>query len=76
MTTSTARARRHKAVDPNWIVAAADRAERHSRGEAPSLFRQAADRTTPATQLEQLIDAIADRRVTRKELLQLAERLT
>jgi hypothetical protein len=48
------------------------RPEARSRSKARSLLRRAADRTTPAMQLEQLIEAIADPRVSRKRLGELA----
>jgi hypothetical protein len=61
-----------RGVERDW-VATADHAERRWRGQAPSLFRQAADRTTLTTQLAQLIDAIA---VSRKQLRELAAAVT
>jgi hypothetical protein len=65
-----------RAVDRNWVVAAAERAERRLRGEVPRPFRQSTDRSaTPATQLQALIAAIMNPQVTRKQLRQLAEAL-
>jgi hypothetical protein len=67
-----------RAVDRNWVTAAAERAEQRLRGEMPRYVssRQSADRgTTPATQLHALIAAIMNPQVTRKGLRQLAEAL-
>jgi hypothetical protein len=64
-----------RAVDRDWVAAAAERAEQRLRGEMPRCvpFRQSADRgTTPATQLQALIAAIMNPQVTRKQLRQLA----
>jgi hypothetical protein len=67
-----------RAVDRDWVVAAAERAEQRLRGEMPRYvrIRQSADQgTTLATQLQALIAAIMNSQVTRKQLRQLAEAL-
>jgi hypothetical protein len=67
-----------RAVDRDWVVAAAERAEQRLRGKMPRYVpsRQTADRgTTLATQLQALIAAIMSPQVTRKQLRQLAEAL-
>jgi hypothetical protein len=68
-----------RAVDRDWVVAAAERAEQRLRGEMPRYvrIRQSGDRgTTLATQLQALIAAIMNPHVTRKRLRQLAEALS
>jgi hypothetical protein len=67
-----------RAVDRDWVVAAAERAEQRLRGEMPRYvrIRKSADRgTTLAAQLQALIAAIMSPQVTRKQLRQLAEAL-
>jgi hypothetical protein len=63
-----------KAAQRDWVVAAARRAEARSRGQMPSPFRQSTHQSvTQATQLQQLIRAILDPQITRKQLRQLAD---
>ena len=56
---------------PTDRIAGPARAERRLRTKAPSLFRQAAHRTTPAKQLETPITAIMNARIFRPRLRQL-----
>jgi hypothetical protein len=65
-----------KILDKDGISGVPHRAARRSRNQTPSIFGHVADRTTPTTQLEQLIAPIMDRRVARKQVLELAADVT
>jgi hypothetical protein len=58
----------------DWVVAAADRAERRSRGQLLTARSAPTDPTTTLVmQLETLVAAILDAKVTRARLCRLAE---
>jgi hypothetical protein len=61
-----------RGVDRDWVAAAAERAEQRLRGEMPSPFRQSTDRAVPATQLQTLIAAMMNPKVSRAKLRELA----
>jgi hypothetical protein len=63
-----------RAAQRDWVRAAADRAERRSRGQLLTALGTPTDLAgTLAMQLEKLIAAILDGKVTRARLRQLAE---
>ena len=55
-------------IDRDWVAAAAERAEQRLRGEAPTF-------TTARDQLQTLVAAILDTKVSRTELRRLADNL-